>query len=100
MEAWGQKADREDAVLPAVVAEGDERAYATLYDRYGSVLLGLLHRILGSLREAEDVLLVAYFEGFAQTEIAARLDGPLGTIKSLARLGLEKLRRVLGLGRR
>jgi RNA polymerase sigma-70 factor (ECF subfamily) len=38
------------------VARGDETALATLYDRYASILLGLLLRILHSRGEAEDVL--------------------------------------------
>ncbi len=44
-----------------------------------------------------EVILLAYFGGLSQTEVAVRLDKPLGTVKSLARLGLEKLRRRLRL---
>jgi RNA polymerase sigma-70 factor (ECF subfamily) len=35
---------------------------------------------------------LAYFEGLSQTEIAARLDEPLGTIKTRMQLGMKKLR--------
>ena len=45
-----------DADLVRAVARGDEKAYASLYDRYASILLGLLIRILHSRAEAEDVL--------------------------------------------
>ena len=45
-----------DADLVRAVARGDEHAYASLYDRYASILLGLLIRILHSRAEAEDVL--------------------------------------------
>ena len=38
------------------------------------------------------VLEMAYFEGFSQSEIAARLEEPLGTVKSWTRSALERLR--------
>lgn len=41
------------------------------------------------------VLLLAYFNGMSQPEMAAYLKQPLGTIKTRVRLGLQKLRRVL-----
>jgi RNA polymerase sigma-70 factor (ECF subfamily) len=44
------------------------------------------------------VIELAYFGGFTHSEIAAMLDTPLGTVKGRMRLGLEKLRGVLGEG--
>lgn len=38
------------------------------------------------------VLVLAYFEGFSQTEIAARLREPLGTVKSWMRSALGRMR--------
>ena len=46
------------------------------------------------------VIELAYFGGFTHTEIAEMLDTPLGTVKGRMRLGLEKLRAVLGEGAR
>ena len=42
----------------------------------------------------EAVLRLAYFEGLTQEEIAARLDEPLGTVKSRTRSALVKLRTI------
>jgi RNA polymerase sigma-70 factor (ECF subfamily) len=166
------------------VAGRDERALASLYDRYHIILFGLLVRILNSREEAEDVLqevflqvwrraadfdeqrgrpftwlvtlarsraidrlrllaarrrladsaarntydevsdaaadtlhseqreivqralaelpeeqkltlLLAYFEGLTQSEIAAKLSTPLGTVKTRMRSGMLKLRELL-----
>ena len=175
-----------DAELLAAIARGDREALATLHHRYAAMLLGLLHRLLGSRCDAEDVLqdvflqiwrqagdfddtrgraaawmatlarsraldrlsvvttrsrldaartacdvgdmlatdpsdtaidaeearrvrravaelpdtqrtvlLLAYWKGLSHSEIARHLAAPLGTVKSSARSGLEKLRALL-----
>jgi RNA polymerase sigma-70 factor (ECF subfamily) len=55
-----------------------------------------LQGVLTKLPEAAPVLELAYFDGLTQSEIAARLREPLGTVKTRMRTGLERLRGFLG----
>ncbi len=43
-----------------------------------------------------EVLILAYFEGFSQSEISRRTDTPLGTVKSRTTAALRSLRETLG----
>jgi RNA polymerase sigma-70 factor, ECF subfamily len=45
--------------------------------------------------EQRTVIVLSFYGGYAQSEIAARLRVPLGTVKGRARLGLSKLRAAL-----
>ena len=49
-------------------------------------------------QDQSKVLELAYFGGFSQSEIAAMLNLPLGTVKGRMRLGLEKIRGELAEG--
>jgi RNA polymerase sigma-70 factor (ECF subfamily) len=74
------RSSEEPAENPAVVAE----------DR------SLIQTALAQLPEPQRrVIEMAFFEGLTQSEIAIRLREPLGTVKTRARLGLERLRGAL-----
>jgi RNA polymerase sigma-70 factor, ECF subfamily len=179
-----ETAQTTDADLLRRIARGDEESLAELYDRYRTILFGLLFRILGNRTEAEDILqdvfvqvwqrakdfdenrgkaftwlvtlsrsraidrlrslgsrsrvadeaaketsdvivdavedainnergevvraalkelpeeqraalLMAYFDGFSQSEIAELTNTPLGTVKTRMRTGMTKLRELL-----
>jgi RNA polymerase sigma-70 factor (ECF subfamily) len=57
-------------------------------------------RVSHAFAELSDVqrecLTLAYYEGCSQSEISARLDVPLGTVKTRLRDGMIRLREVLG----
>lgn len=46
--------------------------------------------------EQRQIVTMAYLEGLSQSEIGAKLDLPLGTVKSRLRLAFGKLRKALG----
>ncbi|MCI0547377.1 MAG: sigma-70 family RNA polymerase sigma factor [Candidatus Rokubacteria bacterium] len=78
-EALGRQADP-GAQSPAAAAEAQ----------------GLVQGALGRLPAAQRrVIELAFFGGLTQSEISAELGEPLGTIKTRARLGLERLRGLL-----
>lgn len=52
-----------------------------------------VRRALTTLPPAQqEIIILAYYNGLSQSEIAARLDQPLGTVKTRARLAMQKLR--------
>lgn len=83
------------AAVHARDAVGDAAAdpvHAASFAEDARHLRNALEQIPESQRK---VLVLAYFEGLTQSEIARRLGAPLGTVKSYTRLGLTKLRDLL-----
>jgi RNA polymerase sigma-70 factor (ECF subfamily) len=68
---------------PGAVLEDEERGRAV------SAALAALSPLQ---RQAIEL---AFYEGLSQSEIAERLQEPLGTIKTRIRLGMQKLREML-----
>jgi RNA polymerase sigma-70 factor (ECF subfamily) len=86
--------------LPDTDAAGAIPDAMTMPDVWGSVAEGLdrasIVAALGSISTVQrEALELAYFGGLTQVEISARLEVPLGTVKSRMRLGLLGLRRIL-----
>ena len=46
--------------------------------------------------QAREAIELAYFEGMSQSEIAARMGQPLGTVKTWMRRALQQMRKALG----
>ena len=65
-------------------------------DAFRSEQRGLVTNALAQLPdEQKRPLMLAYFDGLTQSEIAAQLGAPLGTVKTRMRNGMIKLRELL-----
>ncbi|MCA1574139.1 MAG: hypothetical protein LC770_06295, partial [Acidobacteria bacterium] len=91
----------EDPVLVALmrsIASGDERAFATLYDRTSRQVYGLVLRIIGNAATAEEVLLDAYTQVWRKrTQYDEARGTPLAWLITIARSrAIDRLRSMRG----
>lgn len=74
-----------------------EAASDALSDTIKASQKEIVQRALAELPdEQRRTLVLAYFEGLTQSEIATKLGAPLGTVKTRMRSGMIKLRGLLG----
>ena len=84
----------DEAILEQRPAEERTEEEAIRHETAGEIR-GVLDELPG---EQSKVIELAYFGGFSQSEIAAMLGLPLGTVKGRMRLGLRKIRTELAEG--
>jgi RNA polymerase sigma-70 factor (ECF subfamily) len=85
--------DAPDGSLTARVADRHPGPFEAHADQE---LRGLVGSALADLPQAQQQAIeLAYYEGLSHMEIAARLNQPLGTVKTRIKLGMSKLRDVL-----
>ena len=85
-----------ERVAVAAATDESEAVSDAASDAFRSEQRGLVTNALAQLPdEQQRPLMLAYFDGLTQTEIAARLGAPLGTVKTRMRTGMMKLREML-----
>lgn len=85
-----------ERVAEAGAREAAEEISDAATDAFKSEQRGLVTTALAQLPdEQKRPIMLAYFDGLSQSEIATRLGAPLGTVKTRMRSGLMKLRELL-----
>ena len=82
-----------DSAAQEVTGEASDAVADTLHAEQREIIARALARLP---EEQRRTLKLAYFEGLTQSEIAAQLGSPLGTVKTRMRAGMMTLRELLG----
>ena len=89
-------ASRERVATAAGADEASEEVSDAVTDAIRSEERGVVNSALSQLPEEQKrPLMLAYFDGLTQSEIALQLGAPLGTVKTRMRSGMMKLRELL-----
>ena len=89
----GKRAERETAIDAAAAFTSDTPVDDGVADRLRAERVRAAVADLPA--EQREFLALAFWGGYSQSEIAARTNTPLGTVKSRVRLGMGKLRESL-----
>jgi len=88
--------ERWDSVMEPAMAGEDTRGAPDSHAELDEMRRLVTAAVAQLPAEQRQTVELAYFRGMSQTEIAAALGQPLGTVKTRARLALQKLREALG----
>jgi RNA polymerase sigma-70 factor (ECF subfamily) len=87
---------RQRLATSSAAQDQTEEASDALGDTFKSEQREIVTRALAELPEDQRyTLMLAYYDGLTQSEIASKLNAPLGTIKTRMRAGMIKLRAIL-----
>lgn len=87
----GQRVDIDEVNLVADMRSSNPHATAVIGEDQRIVT----NALKGLTSDQQQVIALAYYEGYSQSEIANKLNIPLGTVKSRMRKGLMEMRSAL-----